>query len=216
MSNKAQTQSNQKAELLSTALDGEASEFELRQLLKSATDDNAVRQQWAMQQLTRSAIKGEGVDVAMLDLSFADRVGSAVADEYQAESTGKASWRLPAAKFAVAASVMAAVLTTTYMVNQQQSPEIDAVALSQPVTQSTQYLASQSTTTPVFGGGLKASAGQVSPQAYINTSVRSSSAAADAVARQRLYWYMNSHAEHSALNSGQGMMQFARMVDQHE
>jgi sigma-E factor negative regulatory protein RseA len=215
MNNKAKLQANSNAESLSAALDGEAGEFELRRLIKSAADDNTVRQQWADQQLLRSAIKGEHVDAAMLDLGFADRIASAIADEQQAESNSGFSWRLPVAKFAVAASVMAAVLTTTYMVNQQQAPVNGGIAAAQPVTQTGQYLAPQAMTSPVFGGGLKASTG-LNAQPYVNASVRNNAAAADAVARQRLYWYMNSHAEHSALNSGQGMMQFARMVDEHE
>jgi hypothetical protein len=70
MNNKAKLQANSNAESLSAALDGEAGEFELRRLIKSAADENTVRQHWADQQLLRSAIKGEHVDAAMLDLGL--------------------------------------------------------------------------------------------------------------------------------------------------
>ncbi|ROS04722.1 sigma-E factor negative regulatory protein RseA [Sinobacterium caligoides] len=196
-------------ESLSAVIDGEAGELEFRRVVKAMATDDELREQWARKHSLRMAFKGEpvGKDALAGDLSFADSISQAI----EAESTHSKNWlkSLPLARFAVAASVMAGVLTTSYLVNTQQ-----ASTAGGGVNQVAQQAA-----TPLLGGGLKASTGQqmqggASP--FVSGNVRNASATADALARQRLQWYMNSHAEHSALNSGYGMMQFARMVDEGE
>jgi len=193
-------------ESLSSVIDGEAGELELRRTLCAIADDDKMKRQWARKQALRSAFKGEMVDEKSFsgDLSFAAGVSAALEDEV----VHKKTWGLGLARFAVAASVMGVVLSTTYLMNINRSTPA-------PVVVAQQVMPLQA------GAALQASvnASAVSPSVtspFTVGEVARASADADQLAAQRLRWYMNTHAEKSALNSGYGMLQFARMIDQGE
>lgn len=100
-------------EALSALLDGEASDFELRSLLKNKGLDADLMAVWERYSLSRSALQGEPFRQA--SPGFSARVANAVANEPLPGEAGdrgqhvQRGWWPNAAKLAVAASVALAV-----------------------------------------------------------------------------------------------------------
>ena len=109
-------------EALSALLDGEASEFELRRVLSSASSEVAAK--WARLNASQAVIHGEGSELYKLSGGFAARVAEQIAnldelsedqpsDLEKPQQTGlgavlAAPWTLGITKLAVAASVAVA------------------------------------------------------------------------------------------------------------
>lgn len=109
-------------ESLSALMDGEASELEVRRLLRDSADDGELRERWRHWHVARAAMHDE-LQAPKLDL--ASRVSSALADEpvlmAQAPWYARVSGRV-----AVAASVTLAVLAGLQFspLNEQAAPEL--------------------------------------------------------------------------------------------
>jgi len=96
-------------ESLSALMDGQASELELRRLLKQS-DNAALRQQWQRWQIARAALHGQKQSLAPLNL--AERVSAALHEPPAAAPISRnrhGLWRV-AGQWAMAASVTLAVL----------------------------------------------------------------------------------------------------------
>ncbi len=190
---------DQLRETLSAAMDGESDDLELRRML--ASDDaqlqETLRDSWADYHRLRRVMAGEE-DARFEHLDISQRVAQAIADEPAATARWQVFGR-PLAGLAVAATVAAVVVFGMRGV----APGGDSGAVdAQP------WLAESSSPAfsrvyPVSQGGGAAAVSNWSPSA---ASVE------QAAVRERFEQYLRRHTERAALNSGQGMVSFARVV----
>ena len=182
-------------ESLSALMDGEASELEVRRLLRDGGDE--LDGLWARYHRQRSALHDEQ-EFAALDVSAAVR--AALADESPHRQPVWYDWRKPLGGLAVAASVAALVVfglggnlqTETQLASSQSASEQGSrVYLSAPAAVST--------------GTVNAStAGSAQAPRFQTVS--------DEQSRQRFERLLQQHTERAAVNSGQGMVTYARLA----
>lgn len=187
-------------ESLSALMDDEANELELQRLLGRLGEDEELRQTWIRYNLSRSVISGQPVGRLSMDIS--QQVSAAIAAEAAPASGVWQRMTRPLASFAVAASVMTVVVFGGQQLYQAGEPDTGAAA---PVA-----------ATGVSAVGFVNSLGAVPLRAsYGNQAMPELEPAARTayreLARQRMYLYMQEHAEHAALNSPQGLIPFARV-----
>jgi sigma-E factor negative regulatory protein RseA len=95
-------------EMLSALMDGEASEHELRQLLRASEEDPALAASWRRWHLAQSALRGQAFNSADLRSRVAARLDApvaAAAGVAAAPARSVPAWLKPLASAAVAASV---------------------------------------------------------------------------------------------------------------
>ncbi|MEQ8803042.1 sigma-E factor negative regulatory protein [Haliea sp.] len=187
-------------ESLSALMDDEANELELQRLLSQLAEDDALRQTWVRYNLARSVISGQPAGRINLDISR--QVSAAIAADRQPAAGAWQRLARPLGSLAVAASVMAVVVLGGQQLYQAADPGAGTAA---PVAAS-----------GVSAVGFVNSLGAVPMRAsYGNQAVPELEPAARTayreLARQRMYLYMQEHAEHAALNSPQGLIPFARV-----
>lgn len=187
-------------ESLSALMDDEANELELQRLLSQLPEDEALRQTWVRYNLARSVISGQPAGRINLDIS--QQVRAAIAADGQPTAGVWQRVSRPLASLAVAASVTAVVVFGGQQLYQASDPNSGAAA---PVAAS-----------GVSAVGFVNSLGAVPMRAsYGNQAMPELEPAARTayreLARQRMYLYMQEHAEHAALNSPQGLIPFARV-----
>ena len=100
-----QSQEQSLHESLSALADGEASELELRRLLKASVLDPNIAVRWGRYQVASSVLRGDPQMSA--PQGFAERVSAALADE---PATSRSSWWQSLSRVAVAASVAGALV----------------------------------------------------------------------------------------------------------
>lgn len=186
-------------ETLSALMDGEAGELELRQLLRDLESNPEQLGRWYRLHATRAAMHGESV---LAGAGFAASVRSAI-DTEPAQSTPATGWRSNLTRavgsFAIAASVASVVVVGGQQLAQTSADDAAAIARVAPI--------------PV---GVVNTAGAVPVHASFGTRAIPTLEPADRtayreLARQRLRRYSQEHAEHSSLNTPQGMLPFARV-----
>ena len=187
-------------ESLSALMDDEANELELQRLLGQLGEGEELRQTWIRYNLARSVISGQPVGRLSMDIS--QQVSAAIAAEGAPASGVWQRMTRPLASFAVAASVMTVVVFGGQQLFQAGEPDTGAAV---PVA-----------ATGVSAVGFVNSLGAVPMRAsYGNQAMPELEPAARTayreLARQRMYFYMQEHAEHAALNSPQGLIPFARV-----
>ncbi len=187
--------SNDLRESLSALMDGEASELELRRLMRDSDDGDAAY--WGRLHRQRSALLGEPTFSGM-DISA--RVSSAIAAEAPlAPASTTRDWRKPLGGFAVAASVAALVV---FGLGGGSPAQVTPEVADAPVVQNGRvYLASPA---PSTAGTVTASAAGVAVPRYQQVG--------DEQSRERFERFLRQHTERAALNSGQGMVTYARLV----
>ena len=182
-------------ESLSALMDGEASELELRRILKS--DDAALRSEWASLNRSQQLMHDGGLPFADLDIS--SRVMASIDDE-PLKSGG--SWRQALAGVAVAASVAAVVVFTGSDRMMGSSPTLLAKQEAIGNTSGRVYPAQLS---PATGGvAVSATAG----------AIPSMAASPVGDEQQRFEELLRKHTERASLNNGQGFVSYARVVSQ--
>ncbi len=189
-------------ESLSALMDGEASELELRRLLANA--DAAQREQWASMHRMRAVIREEGLPFADLDIS--SRVQLALDGEQQEVHRG--GFRQTLAGLAVAAGVAAVVVFGANLGNVVGGDSGSYLADSGRV-----YPAQMSTATR---GGIPVSAqAQAIPERqYSVVPAPEADPLAAQQARERFEALLRKHTDNAALNNGQGIISYARVVNQ--
>lgn len=201
-------------ESVSALMDGEADELELRRLLSdSASEEHAaVDKAWSSYHLAREVMRGNDQGISFQHLDISRQVRLAIDDEPQASVTDQSllrSWLKPVAGFAVAASVAMGVVIGVQGVGPVNPGLNDPATITQPIA---------SRVYPVRGSSLQASGGSAGGGVnYRNPDlpgdIALSRAAADLEAQKRLEKYMLRHTERAALNNGQGMISYARVVN---
>ena len=182
-------------ESLSALMDGEASELELRRILKS--DDAALRSEWAALNRNQQLMHDGGLPHADLDIS--SRVMAAI-DEEPLRSSGS-NWRQALAGVAVAASVAAVVVFTGS--DRMMSGAPTTLANQDAVSSSGRVYPAQ--LSPANGGvTVRATAGAI-PTMAASPTVDD---------QQRFEELLRKHTERASLNNGQGFVSYARVVSQ--
>ena len=210
------------AETLSAMADGEASELELARLLKAAETDSEVTDRWHRYHVARAAMHQDLN--AFASAGFAERVSAAVAAETHPQQPSRpAQWWANASRLAVAASVAAAVVLGAQL---YQSGEF-APGGAGPIVADTQVDSAAATSNTLAAdhslpAGFNApplAARQVSTQPFYETAPRrvvfEPREAGVKVSEEQIRHYLNqlveSHTEHAAINSTQGILPFARL-----
>lgn len=213
------------SESLSALVDNEASELELRRLLKASDDGLELKQEWQRYQLIGAAIRQDLPAVSYTDLSAS--ISAAIAaesdsgrDHTKHQRFGKvvALWST-LGRVAVAASVAGAVV---FGVQSYQSP-------LKPAAENIAAAVSSSAPSglPIGYGAPEMGARTVSAAGYTpatlgrqvdfvprqSAPVQPKSNAYNAELQAYLNHLMLEHAEHAALNASRGMMPFARVAE---
>jgi sigma-E factor negative regulatory protein RseA len=189
-------------ESLSALMDGEANELEIQRLLKHA-DAESLRSTWMRYHLVRHTLREGSAAYTYIDVSAG--VMAALSGEPGIDIKPVARWKnflQPAASFAVAASVFAAVLVGSQFYGLLGAGG-DAGGAPE--------LAARVSTVGMVNtlGGSAVRAGYASPALK---PAQTRYADYDKMARQRLQRYMLSHTEEASLNAPQGMMPYARVA----
>ena len=215
------------SEALSALVDDEASEMELRRLLKASEDDLQLKQEWQRYQLIGAAIRKDLPAVIYTDLSasisaaIAADSGFDIRDEITVPTNvGKiaALWST-LGRVAVAASVAGAVVFGVQSYQSPLQPAVENIAVA--------VSSSSPSGLPVGYGAPEMAARTVSAAGYTPATLGRQ---VDFVPRQsepvepksntynaELQAYLNhlmlEHADHAALNASRGMMPFARVAE---
>ena len=211
-----QTPSPALAESLSALMDNQASELELQRLLKTSADDGSVKSTWARYQLASAALRQDLPQLAPAD--FAARLSAALDQEApHQQPSQRAHWWQTLGRVAVAASVAGAVI-----VGVQQYPQTGVGTGAEMAT------APAATTAPAadLPSGINApalSARTVAVQSGYEMRPQESRRVmfmprqdAAPVYNEDVSIYVNQlieeHSGNAALNSGQGMLPYTRVI----
>lgn len=226
-----QTTQNPLAESISALMDNQASELELQRILKASESDPEVKAIWLRYQLASSAIRHDMPGFASGD--FAARMSAALDEESAHIAVPKAGgrktdqWWKNLSRVAVAASVAGGVVlfAQNYGGVAQDAPVVAAAAeVSTPSTTTVPApmvsLPAGYHTQPLIARTVGLQSGYESRQQDGRQVVfvpRPSSAQANTqVSSEEVRDYINQliedHADNAALNSGQGILPFARVV----
>jgi sigma-E factor negative regulatory protein RseA len=187
-------------ESLSALMDGEANELEIERVLKNS-EEHSVRNTWLRYHRVREVLHSDTGEFSHVDVSA--QVMAAIASESQSTAAPVSAWHKlvrPAASFAVAASVFAAVLVGSQF-----------YGLVGPATGDGPALAARVSTVGMVNtqGGAAVRASYAAPATRAAAGSRN---LYDKLAQQRLQRYMLSHTEEVSLNAPQGMMPYARVA----
>lgn len=223
-----QTTHHPLAESISALMDNEASELELQRILKASETDSDVKATWSRYQVARAALHR---DLPMIELGdFTARVSAALEQEENHTAAPVVAdkksthWWQNAARFAVAASVAGGVVlfaqnyggvaqdaSATLAATQVETPVNVTPAPSLPAGYHAQPL-----TARTVGLQTGYESRQQDNRQVIFVPLPSSSKTNPQVSNEEVRDYLNQlieeHADNAALNSGQGMLPFARVV----
>lgn len=216
-------------ESLSALVDNQVSELELRRLLKLTAADSPeggeLRDAWASFQLGRAAARGELPSGPYVDMSA--RIRAAIDEEGAhetpsapvaiAEKQGARAWLPAVGRLSIAASVAAAVVLVAQQYN-TLLPAADATIADVPAAQQSLPMpagyaaptlnARTVSTHDRYVPNPRATRQQLVPQRALQSP-------RDSAANRQLQGYLNQlmmeHAEHAAINSGRGILPFARV-----
>lgn len=226
----ARLQDDKLAESLSALVDGEVSEMELHRLLRAGEDNDQLRQTWGRYQLISSAMRRELPVSPQVDLSAA--ISGLLDEEAAHQPSRRRTWLPHFGKFAVAASAAAVMVLTTQLVDVGGLTAGGAgapVAATAPATErlsTTDELLRSAPVAPLPSGfqspalnartvssqpGMPVS--ETQPQYYpaLRQAPSAGSAHPSPEVQAYLQQVMEAHAGHSAINSGRGMMPYARL-----
>jgi sigma-E factor negative regulatory protein RseA len=204
MSTTEQSAQQQLNESLSALMDGEASELEVRRLLKS--DDSGLSDRWHRYQLASAAMKGE-VELNQV-VDFSASISAAIAEEpahsAQAAKPAKSGFWGNVGRFGIAASVAGAVIVGVQIssfntaVNVADTPATTTPASSSPVL-------GDDTAVSVVGNQQKPQERQI----LINEATREQLQQMEGEVNR----LMLEHAENASQNTQQGVTSFIRVPD---
>ncbi|WP_062269599.1 sigma-E factor negative regulatory protein [Endozoicomonas arenosclerae] len=207
------------SESLSATMDGEAGEFELRRVLDNIGSDEDLRDKARRYQMMGDALRHETNEFMNIDLSagIRDRLENEAAHSVSEKTPGTSrgalatveQWWSKAGRVAVAASVALAVLLGVQ--NYNTSP--DSVPLVTGVTDQTTLLQPVQIAQNGYGAaGIKAGYNSRQHDSITPEQLAQAQSVADRATKERFRAYALQHAEMSAMNSGQGILPFARLT----
>ncbi|RZA09213.1 MAG: mucA [Moraxellaceae bacterium] len=229
-----QNQPQSFAESLSALMDNQVSELELQRILKASEQDVAVKATWARYQTASAVIRGERTAIALPD--FAARVSAAIADEESyseisassqvagkiagsksGTSEAKKGWFYQLGRVALVASVAGGMIVGVQQINQPGSPSVE-VATAEVVP-----TANPVVSIPSGFNGPMINTRNVAVQTGYETRPQESRRvtfqprqASSTISDEEVTRYVNqmikAHSDNAAMNSGQGVLPYARVI----
>ncbi|MCK5789325.1 MAG: sigma-E factor negative regulatory protein [Ketobacter sp.] len=199
------------AEELSALMDGEVSELELRRVLNSIEQDQALCRKWSRYQLASAVLRRQTAGQARtwMDIDLSARVQQAIEQEpslLPASGRGKkpvtAMLAKPFANVAVAASVSAAVILGWQNFTGGPSQGAPAVASS----------AASMAPVAVSGNSPLMAVSQTSASGNPNLVMQPEMIRFNPELDDRLNYYLLSHSSNAAVNTASGVTPYARVV----
>lgn len=206
-------------ESLSAAMDGEAGEFELRRVLDNIGSDEDLRDKARRYQIAGDALRRETNEFMNIDLSVGirDRLEAEAPHSVVKETSvtghgvlnGAGHWLSMAGRVAVAASVALAVLLVVknYDTTPEVSPLVTSVTDQTTLLQPVQIMHNGYGAAGIQAGYNSRQHGSITPE-----QLAQAQSVADRAIKERFRAYALQHAEMSAMNSGQGILPFARLT----
>lgn len=214
-------------ESISALVDGEATDLEIRRVLKLSESVTEVGAVWSRYQVVSSAMRDNALQAPMVDLSAAIR---ASIDSDEAKKLGKSPWLQGLVKTGIAASVAVVMVLTTQIIGVQDS-DLSSFASSgsSPVAAASdaQAIASANPAVSLPAGFQAPSlhARVVSSQAGVPVQAsqpryypvvaqvepQESAVVPSLEVQAYLQRVMEVHAGNAAMNSGRGMLPYARV-----
>ena len=192
-------------ESISALLDDEANELDLQRILKELEGDADSAGTWQRYHLQSATMRNELGSFSHMDIS--SRVRESINDEFADASLAAAprkafgAWVKPFTSVAVAASVTAAILTSTQLYN--------AVAGGGAPTEAA--LAVSGNVSAVMANSQTVGFGNAVPRTSASMAVApGDQSVADEMARQRLDHFLRNNVGNASLNTSSGLMPFAR------
>ena len=223
-------------ESLSALVDGEADELEIRRVLNQSEHDDNLREQWGRYQLIGSVMRGEPASTTDLSRGIMQALDGVPMDEVPAsvseeshnhqsmsaetnatpdaneQKSNRFSW---VTSGAVAASVTLAVLLGARLTD---APEVTGAVTSPSVAATGASAVNPQSTAPVLstlsqpGSQLVSVTSEQLPYSPIPSAGEPELSEAELrEAQDKLRAYVMQHSEHAALNTGRGLMPFARV-----
>lgn len=199
-------------EAMSALVDGEASELEIRRILKAADDSPQLREAWANFHAAGQAMRGE--PATRPSLMFADQLWQALENEPAHRASRwkrlmSASFFKPAASFAVAASVAGVVFVSGQTMQMASSASgVPQVAVRDaappPVLSSPARLVS--TGAQQYSPAVPYTRANASP-VPVSSPVENND--------PRMQAYLLMHAAHAAQAPGNSLLPYARLTTYH-
>lgn len=214
------------AQSVSALTDNEATELDLARILKASESDPEVKGLWHRYHLARAAMHKDLDQYAdpVAAQGFAARVSAALEEESTPRLAPRLSnWWANAGRLAVAASVAGAVIVGAQLYQQGGVGSEPAAAVadsSSSPAAAADGMASADVSLPAGFNAPPLAARPVSTQAFYESAPRRQVVfepreAGVKVSEQQIRHYLNqlveSHTEHAAVNSTQGILPFARI-----
>lgn len=208
-------------EPLSALMDNEASELELHRILKQSEGDPALRQTWKRYQAAAGALRNETPAFDYSD--FSSRISAALEDEPAHQSSDrdvggerKHGFLHSLGRFAIAASVAGAVVlgvqTTDFTGDAPQLADNQLDAVQPSLSLPAGYKAPEISARTVSVDPTIQTNRQRETRNILLVPYKANAPVVDKRIHQQLNQYITEHSEHAALNSGRGMMPFARVA----
>lgn len=203
---------DRKAEELSALMDGEVSELELRRVLNSIEQDQALCRKWSRYQLASAVFRRQtaGKAQAWMEVDLSARVQQAIEQEpvpavpkHGKSSTVVTLLSRPFANVAVAASVSAAVI-----LGWQNFSGGPGVPGSPAVASSTVSMAP----VPVSSNSPLMAVSQSNAAGSTNLVMQPEMIRYNPELDDRLNYYLLSHSSNAAVNTASGVTPYARVV----
>ncbi len=207
MSTKEQSAQQQLNESLSALMDGEASELELRRILKADTDE--INEHWHRYQLASAALRGDVTLEKSVDLSFS--ISEAIADEptYSSKKKTKTSVWSNIGRFAVAASVAGAVVVGVQFAPTGPATNIASTPTTPSAPVSGQLEIGGDTSVRVVDYNSQVPAETQQKPIIINEATQQQLKQMEGEVNR----LMLEHAENNSQNTQQGVLPFVRVPD---
>jgi sigma-E factor negative regulatory protein RseA len=213
------------AESISALMDNQASELELQRILKASEQDAEVKATWSRYQIASSFLRGEqirGEQASVVGSDFAARISAAidaeealVAQPAPAAKKAQQGWFYQLGRVALVASVAGGMIIgvgTTQVVTQVASNT--AVA---PVSVDSAVNLPSGINSPAINTRTVAvqTGYETRPQEYRRVMFQprqASTAVSDDEVSRYVNQMIKAHSDNAAMNSGQGVLPYARVI----
>ena len=213
------------AESISALMDNQASELELQRILKASEQDAEVKATWARYQIASSLLRGEQAPIVMSD--FAARISAAIDEEdalvaqpTPSDAKPMQGWRYQLGRVALVASVAGGMILgigelNVATVSSQIATNTPVAPIQSPVDTSV-ALPSGIGSPMINTRNVAVQTGyEVRPQENrrVNFQPRQpNSVVSDDEVSRYVNQMIKAHSDNAAMNSGQGVLPYARVI----
>lgn len=215
------------AEAVSALIDNQASELELQRILKVSEQDERVKSTWSRYQMVGAALRGEQFVTASPD--FAARLSAAIAaeDSFSSQTVvpkAQEGWWYQLGRVALVASVAGGMILSVQQFNTVGS--VGSGASAQMASNALPVTTPSTTTNIALPSGINAPAintrtvaaqagYEMRPQETRRVMFQPRQANAP-ISDEEVTRYVNqmiqAHSDNAAMNSGQGVLPYARVI----